>query len=190
MCRPARACIPEDGPFEGHEIRFLAGLVPHLTAGLRAAAVQAALAARPGSQTGVVVLGPDGRIAMVTTADGKVHLEPEWKTGRGTSYRARNLRLHRQIHDQAGQLVAEPGFVDGGEPLIGLVEGQPPLGGGIADHLGDVLPLGVRGTLGGVGHPPARVIELRHTTTIAHRGGRVVGLAATVWLRHPSYVRV
>jgi hypothetical protein len=41
-----------------------AALVPHLTAGLRAAAIQAALAARPSAQTGVVVLGPDGRIEL------------------------------------------------------------------------------------------------------------------------------
>ena len=55
---------PEDGPFAGHELRFLAALVPHLTAGLRAATVQTALAARPGSETGVVILGPDGRIEL------------------------------------------------------------------------------------------------------------------------------
>jgi DNA-binding CsgD family transcriptional regulator len=55
-----------DGPFEGHELRLLAALAPHLAVGLRAAAARAALAAIPGTGTGVVVVGPDGQIELAT----------------------------------------------------------------------------------------------------------------------------
>jgi DNA-binding CsgD family transcriptional regulator/PAS domain-containing protein len=53
-----------DGSFESHDLRFLESLAPHLTAGLRAAASRAAMAASPATTTGVVVLGPDGRVEM------------------------------------------------------------------------------------------------------------------------------
>lgn len=55
-----------DGPFADHELRFLDQLAPHMTAGLRAAAVRAALASTSATTTGVVVLGPDGRVELAT----------------------------------------------------------------------------------------------------------------------------
>ncbi len=55
---------PQDEPFEAHELRLLTAVVPHLAAGLRAAATRAALAASPGTFTGVVVLGADGRVEL------------------------------------------------------------------------------------------------------------------------------
>lgn len=67
---------PEAGPFAGHELRLLASLVPHLTAGLRAAATRAAVAASPGSATGVVVLGPAGDIELVNGAAERLFVRP------------------------------------------------------------------------------------------------------------------
>jgi DNA-binding CsgD family transcriptional regulator len=55
-----------DGPFEAHDLRLLAALAPHMASGLRAAATRAALAATPGSSTGVVVLGPNGEIELAS----------------------------------------------------------------------------------------------------------------------------
>lgn len=66
----------EDGPFAGHELRFLAALVPHLAAGLRAAAARAALATVAGGQTGVVVLGPDGEIELANGIAQRLFVRP------------------------------------------------------------------------------------------------------------------
>jgi DNA-binding CsgD family transcriptional regulator len=51
-------------PFPGRALALLAALAPHVTAGLRAAATRAALAARPAGAIGVVLLGPDGRVEL------------------------------------------------------------------------------------------------------------------------------
>jgi DNA-binding CsgD family transcriptional regulator len=51
-------------PFEPHEVRFLESLAPHLSAGLRAASSRSAVAASPGKTTGIVVLGPDGKVEL------------------------------------------------------------------------------------------------------------------------------
>jgi hypothetical protein len=55
---------PQDGPFEHHDVRFLEAPAPHLTAGLRAATSRSALASAPGKSTGIVVLGPDGKVEL------------------------------------------------------------------------------------------------------------------------------
>lgn len=51
-------------PFIDGEVRLLDLLVPHLTAGLRAAIARDTLAASPGSGVGVVVLSPEGGVEM------------------------------------------------------------------------------------------------------------------------------
>lgn len=51
--------------FEARDLHFLDLVAPHVTAGLRAAASRAALAAAPGSGVGLVVIGPDGGIELV-----------------------------------------------------------------------------------------------------------------------------
>jgi DNA-binding CsgD family transcriptional regulator len=73
------ACIRRragDGAFAGHEVRFLDALAPHLAAGLRAAASRATLAATPGSQTGIVVLGPDGTVEMANGVAERLFRQP------------------------------------------------------------------------------------------------------------------
>jgi DNA-binding CsgD family transcriptional regulator len=65
-----------DGPFVRHELRLLAALAPHLTAGLRAAAARVALASSPGSSTGVVVLGPGGEVELVNGAAERLFARP------------------------------------------------------------------------------------------------------------------
>jgi DNA-binding CsgD family transcriptional regulator len=57
LCVRRRA---EAGPFSASDLRLLSALAPHLTAGLRAAAARASLAAVPADRAGVVVIGPDG----------------------------------------------------------------------------------------------------------------------------------
>ena len=55
-------------PYEGHTLSLLDAVAPHVTAGLRAAAVRAALAAAPAAELGVVLLGPDGCIEVANAA--------------------------------------------------------------------------------------------------------------------------
>jgi DNA-binding CsgD family transcriptional regulator len=64
------------GPFAPHDVRFLAALAPHLTCGLRAAGSRAALAATPGTTTGVVVLGPDGRVELANGVAERLFRQP------------------------------------------------------------------------------------------------------------------
>jgi DNA-binding CsgD family transcriptional regulator/GAF domain-containing protein len=67
----------EDGPFQGHELRLLAALAPHLAAGLlRTAAARAALAATPGTMTGVVVLGADGGVELANGVAQRLFARP------------------------------------------------------------------------------------------------------------------
>jgi DNA-binding CsgD family transcriptional regulator len=51
--------------FAPHSVTLLEALAPHITAGLRAAAVRTALAAAPGAGLGIVVLTPAGEIELV-----------------------------------------------------------------------------------------------------------------------------
>lgn len=92
----------EDGPFEGHELRLLAALVPHLTAGLRAAAARAALAAAPGVMTGVVVLGADGAVELASGVARRLFTLPTTGT-RHSFLTAVNIvvaRLERALTDE------------------------------------------------------------------------------------------
>jgi len=66
----------KEGPFEDHEVRFLEALAPHLTAGLRAAASRAALAAAPGKSAGVVVIGPDGKVELANGVAEQLFRQP------------------------------------------------------------------------------------------------------------------
>lgn len=66
----------DEGPFEAHTLRFLAALAPHLAAGLRSAARRAALAAVPGDQSGVVVLGPDGDVELANGVAERLFTRP------------------------------------------------------------------------------------------------------------------
>jgi len=66
----------EAGPFEAHELRLLAAVAPHLTAGLRAAAARAALSSSPGTQTGVVLLGADGHVQLANGVARRLLEEP------------------------------------------------------------------------------------------------------------------
>jgi DNA-binding CsgD family transcriptional regulator len=65
-----------DGPFAGHEVRFLDSLAPHLTAGLRAAAGRAAKAATPATATGIVVLAPDGTVELANGVAERLFRQP------------------------------------------------------------------------------------------------------------------
>ncbi len=92
----------EDGPFSGRELRFLMALVPHLAAGLRAAAVRMALAAAPGTMTGVVVLGPDGGIELANGVAQRLFIRPSSGT-RHSFLSAVNIvaaRLERALTDE------------------------------------------------------------------------------------------
>src|SRR5690606_32011287 len=52
--------------------------------------------------------------------------------------------LVRQVGDEGPQLVPVARRVDRREPLVALVEREPPLTDGVADDRGELLPLGVR----------------------------------------------
>jgi DNA-binding CsgD family transcriptional regulator len=66
----------QDEQFEARELRLLTAVVPHLAAGLRAAANRAALAASPGTFTGVVVLGPDGCVELANGVAQQLFTQP------------------------------------------------------------------------------------------------------------------
>lgn len=57
-------------PFDDREMRWVGALLPHLVAALRGAAAREALAAQPGGEVGVAVVGADGRLeALNGTAE-------------------------------------------------------------------------------------------------------------------------
>jgi DNA-binding CsgD family transcriptional regulator len=64
------------GEFAPHELRFLEALAPHLTAGLRAASSRAALSATAATTTGIVVLGPDGRVELANGVAEQLFRQP------------------------------------------------------------------------------------------------------------------
>ena len=66
-----------DGAFEGHELRLLDAIAPHLAAGLRAAGVRAAATASPAVNTGVIVLGPDGEVELANGVSERLLSRPE-----------------------------------------------------------------------------------------------------------------
>lgn len=71
-----------DDGFAGHELRFLDALVPHLTAGLRAAATRPAAGGtvsepeKSGTGTGIVVLSPDGRVELANGVAERLFRQP------------------------------------------------------------------------------------------------------------------
>jgi DNA-binding CsgD family transcriptional regulator len=73
LCLRRRA---DDEQFAGHELRLLDALVPHLTAGLRAAAGRAPLGSRESSMTGVVVLDPDGKVEVTNALAERLFRQP------------------------------------------------------------------------------------------------------------------
>ncbi len=112
MCLRRR---PHDDPFARHEVRLLESLAPHLTAGLRAAASRAALAAAPGPTAGIVVLGPDGRVELANEVAERLLRRPVSGT-RHCFLTAVNIvaaRLERVLTgDAAGGDVPELTFID------------------------------------------------------------------------------
>lgn len=97
----------QDGPFAGHELRFLAALVPHLAAGLRAAATRAALAAAPGTQTGVVIFGPDGEVELANGIAERLFVRPSSGTRHSylTAVSIVAGMLERALTDDGGRVV-------------------------------------------------------------------------------------
>lgn len=66
----------KDQPFELHEVRVLESLAPHMSAGLRAASSRSAVASAAGKATGVVVLGPDGKIDVANGVAERLFRQP------------------------------------------------------------------------------------------------------------------
>jgi len=96
----------EEGPYAGGDLRLLAAVVPHLTAGLRAAAARAALAAAPGALTGVVVLGPDGSVELTNGVAQRLFSRPASGT-RHSFLTAVNIvaaQLERALSDEGAAL--------------------------------------------------------------------------------------
>ncbi len=92
--------------FAGHELRLLDALAPHLTAGLRAASGRAATQASPGRSTGIVVLGPDGRIELANDLAERLFRQPVSGTRHSllTAVHVVAVRLERLLageHDAA-----------------------------------------------------------------------------------------
>ena len=63
-------------PFPNQALSLLAAVAPHVTAGLRAAAARAALAASPDGPLGVVVLGAGGKIELANGAAERLLARP------------------------------------------------------------------------------------------------------------------
>ena len=66
----------KDRPFEAHEVRFLESLAPHMSAGLRAASSRSTVAATAGKATGIVVLGPDGKVELANGVAEQLFRQP------------------------------------------------------------------------------------------------------------------
>lgn len=90
--------------FEPHEVRFLASLAPHLTAGLRSASSRSAMAASPATATGVVVLGPDGRVELANSVAERLFRQPVSGTRHCllTAVHIVAARLERALNTAAG----------------------------------------------------------------------------------------
>lgn len=106
----------DEGPYAGHEMRFLSALVPHLAAGLRAAAAKTALNATPGNATGVVVIGPEGELELANGMAQRLFALPE--DGRPYSFlsavRIVAARLQQALSDEGAELV--PSLIVTDEP--------------------------------------------------------------------------
>jgi DNA-binding CsgD family transcriptional regulator len=62
----------EKGSFEPRHLRLLEAVAPHVGAAMHAACIRAALDERPAGETGVIVLGPDGRVEVANAAARRV----------------------------------------------------------------------------------------------------------------------
>ena len=111
MCLRRRA---KDGPFEHHEVQFLDALAPHLTAGLRAAASRAAVTAAPGKATGIVVLGPDGKVEIANGVAERLFRQPVSGTRHCllTAVHIVAARLERTLAGDAGADVPQLTVLD------------------------------------------------------------------------------
>ncbi len=56
----------DKGPFEARHLRLLEAVAPHVAAAMHAACIRAALAERPASESGFVVLAPDGDVEVAS----------------------------------------------------------------------------------------------------------------------------
>jgi DNA-binding NarL/FixJ family response regulator len=103
-----------EGPFEDHEVRFLDALAPHLTAGLRAAASRAALAAAPGKSAGVVVIGPDGKVELANGVAEQLFRQPVSGTRQCllTAVQIVAAQLERTLADDAAPVVPQLTVLD------------------------------------------------------------------------------
>jgi DNA-binding CsgD family transcriptional regulator/GAF domain-containing protein len=73
------ACLrrtAKEGPFLLHEVRFLESLVAHFGSALRSAATRAAVNASSESETGIVVLGPDGKVELANAVAERFFRQP------------------------------------------------------------------------------------------------------------------
>lgn len=105
MCLRRRAT---DGPFSGHELRFLDALAPHLTAGLRAAARPVQPEGTQSSGSGVVLLGPDGKVELANGVAERLFRQPVSGT-RHSFLSAVNIvaaRLERTLRDPTDESVS------------------------------------------------------------------------------------
>jgi DNA-binding CsgD family transcriptional regulator/PAS domain-containing protein len=73
------ACLrrtAKEGPFASHEVRLLEALAPHLGTALRSAATRSAVNASPALDTGIVVLGPDGKVELANAVAERLFRQP------------------------------------------------------------------------------------------------------------------
>lgn len=153
MCLRRRA---SDEPFAGHELRFLDALAPHLSAGLRAAARPASAVSDQACASGVVVLGPDGKVELANGVAERLFRQPVSGT-RHSFLTAVNIvaaRLERTLRDATDEHV--PTFT-------------------MADEAsGSVYRLRAERTIGTDGRP--RGLVFIEPTTLSHPDDQVLTL--------------
>ncbi|MFO0686446.1 MAG: LuxR C-terminal-related transcriptional regulator [Sandaracinus sp.] len=139
----------EKGTFEARHLRLLEAVAPHVGAAMHAACVRAALAERPATDTGVIVLGPDGGVEVANAAarrllDGARDAPPPLALRvflgllrralrERTSPLVRTLDLSDPATHRSYRVVAEPLTSEDGRPrMMALLEPSRP----IDSHLG------------------------------------------------------
>jgi DNA-binding CsgD family transcriptional regulator len=102
--------------FAPHSATLLETLAPHITAGLRTAAVRAALAAGPGTRLGVVVLAPGGGVELVNGVAERLLQRPTAASGQSywVAIQIVASLLSRALDEE------EPGVL----PLLTVVDGE------------------------------------------------------------------
>lgn len=106
----------KDRAFEQHEVRFLASVAPHLTAGLRAASSRSAMAAGPAKATGVVVIGQDGKVELANGVAERLFRQPVSGTRHCllTAVHIVAARLEQALTTAGADLVPQLTFLDEG----------------------------------------------------------------------------